>query len=289
MSHCTSCGEPLPEGGRFCPSCGHRVDTTNAGTPKIGLAVTAFVLGLIGLVLPIIGIVTGALGIVLGYRYRKTRRGVTPAEGVGLATAGMVLGGLSLLTAGWFTFVVTRAFLPTRQKPALATSASCPTPSQRSLRKVFTSLPFRVQFQSGALHECDPTAQLLVPRARVDLIVAEGTSPETLRSAPGHYMTTAAPGSPGNVGIAGNFPWLGRLRAGDVAILVTPVGRYTYTFLEPFDGHPNPWAVDAHDFSVIESTPTASLSLTSRGTGTSRIVARFVLTKSELLDVTRAA
>ncbi len=41
-----------------------------------------------------------------------------------------------------------------------------------------------------------------VPRAHVSVMVAEGTSPRTLRIAAGHIPGTALPGKPGNVAIA---------------------------------------------------------------------------------------
>ena len=112
--------------------------------------------------------------------------------------------------------------------------------------------------------------RLRIARIGVDVIVVEGTTGNALRAGAGHYIDTALPGDPGNVAIAGHrtgfgepFRHLDELRPGDLITLETPIGTYTYQVDQPFDGHGNPWITNPHDFSVIQPTPDAELTLTT--------------------------
>ena len=72
-----------------------------------------------------------------------------------------------------------------------------------------------------------------VPRAHVSVMVAEGTSPRTLRIAAGHIPGTALPGKPGNVAIAAHrdtfFRRLGDLKSGDLIRITVPGRQYIYS------------------------------------------------------------
>jgi sortase A len=74
-----------------------------------------------------------------------------------------------------------------------------------------------------------PVARLRVPRLGIHRVVLAGASGRTLAFAPGHVDGTAAPGGPGNSGIAGhrdtNFAFLRRLEKGDELIVERPDGR----------------------------------------------------------------
>jgi sortase A len=78
-----------------------------------------------------------------------------------------------------------------------------------------------------------PVARLAVPRLGVEEIVLAGGSGQSLAFGPGHLSRSAAPGSGGNVALAGHrdtcFRFLRDLRPGDEILLETPdraVRRY---------------------------------------------------------------
>lgn len=134
--------------------------------------------------------------------------------------------------------------------------------------------------------------KLIIPRLGVTTIVVEGTSGNALRAGAGHYEGTPLPGEPGNVAIAGHrtgfgqpFRNIDKLKQGDEIVLETPLGRYTYKVVGPFDGHPNPWVTFPTDFTVLTPTPDASLTLTTCDpphTSTNRLIVRAMLVKSEI-------
>jgi sortase A len=134
--------------------------------------------------------------------------------------------------------------------------------------------------------------KLFVPKLGIDIIVVEGTTGNALRAGAGHYPDSALPGDNGNVAIAGHrtgfgepFRHLERLREGDEAVLVTPIGKFTYQMMPGFDGHGNPWVTDPLDWSVVGPAPDAVLTLTTCDpphTSQNRLIARFLLVKSEV-------
>ena len=74
--------------------------------------------------------------------------------------------------------------------------------------------------------------RLEIPRLDLSVLVAEGVDARTLRRAAGHVPGTAAPGSPGNVAIAGHrdgvFRRLEDAARDDLVVLETPGGRARY-------------------------------------------------------------
>ncbi|MGZ4119932.1 MAG: class E sortase [Actinomycetota bacterium] len=136
--------------------------------------------------------------------------------------------------------------------------------------------------------EGSPLTRLIIPKLHVNIIVVEGISGNALRAGAGHYPDTALPGaSSGNIAIAGHrtgfgepFRHLERLAKGDQVQLVTPLGTYVYQVVGPFSGHGNPWITSPFDWSVISTTPTASLTLTTCDpphTSLNRLIVRLVL------------
>lgn len=100
--------------------------------------------------------------------------------------------------------------------------------------------------------------RLEIPRLGIQAVVVEGTDERTLELAVGHIASTAAPGGPGNCGLAGHrdtfFSGLGSARAGDVVRFFTPQRTYTYEV---------EWCqvVDPHRVDTLDPTPTPSLTL----------------------------
>ena len=82
---------------------------------------------------------------------------------------------------------------------------------------------------SGAVF---PTAKLKIPRLGLWTMVEEGVGEETLRGAAGHIPHTAAPGQPGNIGIAAHrdtlFRGLRKIRMHDRIVLSTVARDYHY-------------------------------------------------------------
>ena len=81
-----------------------------------------------------------------------------------------------------------------------------------------------------------------IPRLGVSVIVMEGVDKITLRRAVGHIPSTALPGRPGNVGLAGHrdtyFRPLRNIQQGDLITLTTLVGEYRYRVVSTKIVHP---------------------------------------------------
>jgi len=141
--------------------------------------------------------------------------------------------------------------------------------------------------------EGEPITRLEIPKFGVNVLVVQGTSLEALRAGAGHYPTTPLPGERGNVAIAGHRTTYGRpfnrideLTVGDVIILTTPVGRYTYKVSQP------PWVTDPYDWTVTSQSSDHLLTLTSchpKGSAQHRIIVRAKLVSSQALTGSHAA
>ncbi len=102
--------------------------------------------------------------------------------------------------------------------------------------------------------------RLEIPRLKISAIVAEGTDNRLLKRAVGHITTTALPGRPGNVGLAGHrdtfLRGLGEVRENDLIRFVTLRGRFEYRV--EWGAVVEPGRVD-----VLDSTATPSITLVS--------------------------
>jgi sortase A len=162
--------------------------------------------------------------------------------------------------------------------------------TQEDLGRALQTASVREAFEQNDLQEASPVTRLLIPKLGVDTIVVEGTSKAALDAGAGHYENTPLPGMGGNVGIAGHrttygkpFADLDQLTTGDRVELVTPVGNYIYEMLPPFDGHANPWVIEPTDWSVVDRTDEAMLTLTTchpKRSDAQRLVARLKLVES---------
>jgi len=104
----------------------------------------------------------------------------------------------------------------------------------------------------------DALGRIEIRRLGISAIVAEGTDDSTLKGAVGHVPSTAQPGEPGNVGLAGHrdglFRGLGRVRKNDLIRIVTPRGSYSYRVAYSV-------VVGPHRVDVLDSTAVRSLTL----------------------------
>jgi sortase A len=103
-----------------------------------------------------------------------------------------------------------------------------------------------------------PLAILRIPRIRLAVPVLEGTDDATLDRGLGHIDQTAIPGAEGNSGIAGHrdgfFRGLKDVATGDDIELETLNGKEIYR-IERI------WLVMPEDVSVLDPTPTRTLTL----------------------------
>jgi sortase A len=101
-------------------------------------------------------------------------------------------------------------------------------------------------------------ARITAPSVRLTATVLEGSDDATLARAAGHIETTALPGEPGNVGIAGHrdttFMPVQRLRVGDAIDLTTSDRVYRYRVTRIL-------IVDPEDVYVLDATEHATLTL----------------------------
>lgn len=121
-----------------------------------------------------------------------------------------------------------------------------------------------------------PFAVLYIPRLGSDYrrVILEGTTEAQLSKGPGHYPSTAMPGEPGNVAVAGHrvgkgspFLDLDLLRPGDPILLETKDAWFLYRVLGDADtgnfvgdpsGIPGRQVVNPGDVEVIAPTPNAA-------------------------------
>ena len=103
-----------------------------------------------------------------------------------------------------------------------------------------------------------PLAVLRIPRIRLEVPVLPGTDDLTLNRAVGHIEDTAVPGTDGNSGIAGHrdgfFRGLKDIAPDDAIELDTLRGRAVYRV-------DRIWIVSPEDVSVLDATPTRSITL----------------------------
>jgi LPXTG-site transpeptidase (sortase) family protein len=135
------------------------------------------------------------------------------------------------------------------------------------------------------LGDGDPLTRIEIPSIGVNTIVVSGTSPSALRAGAGHYPSTALPGERGNVGIAGHRTTYGRpfnevdaLGRGDLIVLTTPIGKYTYSVTR------DPWITTPFDWAVVDHSDESLLTLTTchpKGSARERLIVRAKLISSE--------
>jgi sortase A len=120
--------------------------------------------------------------------------------------------------------------------------------------------PKRIAAWRDALRTPGPPAMavLRIPKFGIEVPVLPGTDEVTLDRAVGHIDDTALPGLDGNIGIAGHrdgfFRGLKDIGVGDVIELETPHGKEVYRVQRT-------WVVSPDDVSVLDPTPTRSLTL----------------------------
>ncbi|MGY2126909.1 class E sortase [Blastococcus sp. SYSU DS0617] len=122
----------------------------------------------------------------------------------------------------------------------------------------------------------DPFAVLRIPRLGEDYtrVILEGTDEEQLSQGPGHYVDSAMPGEPGNVGLAGHrvgkgspFLELDTMRPGDPIVVETADSWFVYRVLgDPATGDvdadpsgiPGMHIVSPSAVEVVSPTPNAA-------------------------------
>lgn len=170
---------------------------------------------------------------------------------------------------------------------------------QNNLKKQFASQHMIDLYRSHEIKIGGALTRLVINKmgacasCKVNVIVVQGISGNALRAGAGHYENTALPGEQGNVAIAGHrtgfgepFRHLDALRPGDLIVLQTPIGTYTYQVIPPFDGHGNPWITHPRDLTVLEPTIDAELTLTTCDpphTSKNRLIVRAKLIKSQIV------
>ncbi len=120
--------------------------------------------------------------------------------------------------------------------------------------------PKRISAWRSSLEEPapPPLAVLRVPKIGLEVAVLPGTDDFTLNRAVGHIEDTALPGTDGNSGIAGHrdgfFRGLKDVGPGDAIEIETLQGEEVYRVERV-------WVVYPDDVTVLEATPTRSLTL----------------------------
>ncbi len=100
--------------------------------------------------------------------------------------------------------------------------------------------------------------KILIPRLGITAVVDEGVDSKTLALSVGHIPSTALPGQPGNVGIAGHrdtfFRPLRNIQRNDIITLTTLRGEYRYRVVSTK-------VVGPYDIAVLDSDRNEILTL----------------------------
>lgn len=158
----------------------------------------------------------------------------------------------------WLAFTVDRVTGRQRAMERFVALQSAPQVSSRPDTSLWS--PERIAAWQTAVKDPGPAplAILRIPRIHLEVPVLEGTDDLTLNRGAGHIDDTARPGTDGNAGIAahrdGFFRGLKDVTPGDAIELETPGATETYR-IERI------WIVDPEDVSVLDPTPTRSLTL----------------------------
>jgi sortase A len=147
-----------------------------------------------------------------------------------------------------------------REEVARFTTLQAGAPGPTSAPDLALWEPKRIAAWRAALRTPSPPpiAVLRIPKIGLEVAVLPGTEEVTLDRAVGHIFDTALPDADGNVGIAGHrdgfFRGLKDIGSGDVIELETHHGKEVYRVQRT-------WVVTPDDVSVLDATPTPSLTL----------------------------
>jgi sortase A len=89
-------------------------------------------------------------------------------------------------------------------------------------------------------------ARIKIPSLKQEWVVVEGTAPGDIAEAPGHYEFSALPGQKGNFAVAGHrepglFWDLDRVKTGDLIVVESRRGTFTYVVTRNFITSPQSW------------------------------------------------
>jgi sortase A len=163
-------------------------------------------------------------GVMTGQRRRRLGRAVALLTALNLAVGGVRA---AALTAS--AHAVAPAPVPTTRPPPPPTTTTPTT---------LPALPVPDdEAGSGAIEPLVAIGTLSIPALELDDTLYEGVALSTIDHGPSHWPETAMPGHLGNVVVAGHrithshpFRHLDQLTDGDVAILTTAEGAFTYAF-----------------------------------------------------------
>ena len=161
---------------------------------------------------------------------------------------------------------------------------------QGKLQDDFASPEFQSRAIGGAVAEGEVLTRIIIAKLSVDSLIVEGTDPGALRAGAGHYLKTALPCDPGNVGIAGHrttygkpFNRLDELVVGDKIILEMPGRKCTYSVVDGPSDKSRPraraagWITDPRDGGVLAPLDGSFLTLTTchpKGSAAKRLIIR---------------
>jgi LPXTG-site transpeptidase (sortase) family protein len=179
-----------------------------------------------------------------------------------------------MLTTGSISFLAGVTLLLTSLAPMLVQSPDSATVVAPLVAPLTTAVGPSVAVGSGAsIPQPNPATVAQRPNSPVDgfsfeiripalgysAMVHQGVSLKNLASGPGHYPTTAWPGSSGNVGVAAhNVYWLSfnQLKVGDRVEIQTQHGLYIYEVT-------GSKVTDPNDRTVLAATRDDRLTLTT--------------------------
>jgi len=108
-NYCSHCGRATNESDNFCPSCGRVI--SSIPTETSGLAIASLVLGILGFT-PLLLVLGSVLAVIFGRSARKKIKKNPSIRGEGMATAGIILGNIGIITGLLALFFIVKAAMP---------------------------------------------------------------------------------------------------------------------------------------------------------------------------------
>ncbi|HVU77196.1 MAG TPA: class D sortase [Gaiellaceae bacterium] len=115
------------------------------------------------------------------------------------------------------------------------TQAFRPHLEHRDLAALESSVAAEARADRRTLRRGDPVGRLEIGRIGLDMVVVQGTDPDTLKKGPGHYVASGLPGEGHLVYVAGHrttylapFAHIDDIRVGDDIRFELPYGTFTY-------------------------------------------------------------
>lgn len=173
-----------------------------------------------------------------------------------LSIVAIILLGLGI----WFSTTNAYAFLKGYLLFQSAQITSAETPKEKAVKSKMQQIKENRELYATRPNVGDNIGNLYIPKLEMELPIYHGTNEEELEKGIGHFAGSVLPGEKDNSVLSGHrdtiFRRLGEVGKGDILIVTTSAGEFTYKVK-------NVRIVDKDDRSVIVPKPRATLTVST--------------------------